>query len=457
MPPRDVTPTIRRRLLLMLLAPLTLLLALGVAVDYASDSTPVRTAYDQALANDSLGVAAHIHIDAAGAISADLPPQAVAVLRSDSYDNVYYVVLGPSGEFVAGDAGLPVAAAGAENPVFRNEQFREQAVRVASYRVATPAGAMTIAVAETTNKREHANRRILAGIVLTNALQFMVTLALVWFGVRYGLRPLLALKDQIVVRSARELAPLDVERVPDEVRPLTQALNRLFATVRESAHAQQQFLTNAAHQLRTPLAGLQAQLELMARDPAAGPLRDRLRAVYEGSRRLGRTANQLLALARAEPAANLASEFQDVELHTLVEEAVSRHLDRALSANLDLGAEAMPTRVAGVAWLLRELLANLLDNAITYTPAGGRVTLRCGADGAGAFLEVEDDGPGIAPSERERVVERFYRIPGATGEGCGLGLAIVDEIARSHHATLALEVGADGRGTRARVRFPTRR
>ncbi|MGH8232049.1 MAG: sensor histidine kinase, partial [Steroidobacteraceae bacterium] len=166
------------------------------------------------------------------------------------------------------------------------------------------------------------------------------------------------------------------------------------------------------------------------------------------------TANQLLALARAEPAAVVGESFKSVSLRTLVEQQVERNVDRAMNAGLDLGADAQPAQVSGNAWLLEDLLGNLVDNALKYTPRGGHVTVRSGLDEQQPFLEVEDDGPGIAEAERPRVRERFYRLPGAPASGCGLGLAIVDEIARAHRAKLIIGTASQGRGARMRVRFP---
>jgi two-component system sensor histidine kinase TctE len=305
---------------------------------------------------------------------------------------------------------------------------------------------------------------MLTYIVASDVAQLLGTLLLVWIGVRVGLRPLLALRDQIARRSARDLAALDEAPVPNEVRPLTHALNRLFATVAQAADAQHRFLANAAHQLRTPLAGLQAQLELLsnelkqqsASDPA---LRERVARLHFGMQRLGHTANQFLALARAEPSANPAGDFRELDLADLAKDGVAAHFDHALVAHIDLGLEATPARVQASDWLLRELLANLIDNALAYTPPGGTVTVRCGSVGRGrlgsydAFLEVEDDGPGIPEAERTRVFERFYRIAGGEREGNGLGLAIVEEIARAHAATVELTSGAGGRGARVRVTF----
>lgn len=449
--------TIRRRLLLILLAPLTLLLSLGIALDYAAGTAPLHAAFDQALANEALAVAAQLHPRADGRIEFNLSPQAIEVLRSDKYDSVYFLVLGANGEFFGGDDGLPVVETGAANPAFRDAQFAGHAIRAATYRAATPAGPVAVTVAETTHKRQHAQRRMLTSIILSDMVQLAGILALVWLGVRLGLRPLLSLRAQIDKRSARDLAPLDETDVPGEVRPLTRALNRLFATVHASAQGQLQFLANAAHQLRTPLAGLQTQIELLIQDPAAAQLHAPLKGMLDGTRRLGHTANQLLALARAEPTAAAAADFHALDLRELAEEAVAGQFDLALRRHIDLGVEAAGARILGSRWLLRELLSNLVDNALAYTPANGRVTVRCGPSDAAvpqAFIEVEDDGPGIAPEQRSRVVERFYRAPGTVGDGCGLGLAIVEEIARAHRAELKIGAGAHGVGARVRVTFP---
>ena len=457
--------SIRHRLLLLLSAPLALLLAAGVLIDYFSTIAPLRAAYDQVVASSIVAVAAHLDIGADGRVKSELSDQAIAVLRADNHDEIYYLVLDADSNFVAGDAGLPVAPEGSDNPSFTDADYRGVPVRVATYRLKNASGVVLISVGETTNKRREAARDMLTYIVVSDVAQLVGTLFLVWVGVRVGLRPLLALRDQIERRSARDLAALDESQVPSEVRPLTQALNRLFATVAEVANAQHRFLANAAHQLRTPLAGLQAQLELLLSDlkeqGAADPaLRERVARLYSGMQRLGHTANQLLALARAEPSANPAGDFRELDLADLARDGVAAHFDRALVAHVDLGLEAAPAPAQGSDWLLRELLANLIDNALAYTPPGGNVTVRCGVAGEGeagrrsAFLEVEDDGPGIPEAERARVFERFYRIADSEHEGNGLGLAIVDEIARAHGATVELAEGAGGRGTRVRVTLP---
>lgn len=294
---------------------------------------------------------------------------------------------------------------------------------------------------------------LLASIWLVDFIQVDVTLLLVWLAVHYGLKPLLALRREIETRTPRELEPLSTASVPAEVRPLVEALNLLFDLLRETARSQRRFVADTAHQLRTPIAGLLGQLEVLAREADSAALRERLTALREGMDRLAHSANQLLALARTDPLTNLVEKFEPVALDRLIAKVVDLHLNRAGESGHDLGADAQPITVIGNPRLLEDLLDNLVDNALSYTPAGTRVTLRCGAAGGRPFLEVEDDGPGIPLDERARVRERFYRIPGTKGHGCGLGLAIVEEIAGVHGAVVTLDDGAEGRGTRVRAQF----
>jgi two-component system sensor histidine kinase TctE len=222
----------------------------------------------------------------------------------------------------------------------------------------------------------------------------------------------------------------------------------------EAARAQRQFVADTAHQLRTPITGLLGHLEVMMREAAAAPLHDRLAALHDGMTRLSHSANQLLALARADPSASLADRFERLDLKPLVERVLERNVDRSVACGLDLGAEIRAVHITGNPRLLEDLLGNLVDNALHYTPAGGHVTVRCGPSQSGKpYLEVEDDGPGIPEAERVRVRERFYRMPGSPGHGCGLGLAIVDEISRLHSADLSIDSGGNGSGTRIKVQF----
>jgi len=295
---------------------------------------------------------------------------------------------------------------------------------------------------------------ILASTWLMNFIQLDLTLLIVWLGVYFGLKPLLSLRRQIETGAPRELQHLDATTVPAEVKPLVDALNLLFDLLAESARSQRRFVADTAHQLRTPIAGLQGHLELLMNDPAATALQARLSSLRDGMTQLSHSASQLLALARADSSAGVAAQFQEVDLATLVRRVVELNVDRAARAGIDLGAEASAVQVSGAPRLLEDLLGNLVDNALTYVPRGSAVTVRCMNAAGGPVLEVEDDGPGIPESERSRARERFYRLPGSPGHGTGLGLAIVEEIARAHGAHLYMESGAGGRGLRVRVVFP---
>jgi two-component system sensor histidine kinase TctE len=307
-------------------------------------------------------------------------------------------------------------------------------------------------------------------------------MAIHW-AVQRAFKPLVDLAAAVERRSPRDLSPIDEAASPAEVRPLVRSLNRLFNLVNAQAESQRRFVADAAHQLRTPLAGLQAQVEawaLLARSGSKAPIGTRKNAskpplphdkwtsnaitlgskeiekLRDATRRTSQLAHQLLALSRADARSLDAQPLQRVALHDLCEALLEVYLDAATGKGIDLGLDAQSAHISGHAWLLRELLSNLVDNAVKYTPAGGSVTIRCGlrvpGDGR-AFLEVEDDGPGVPPEEYPRVLQRFYRVPGTEGEGSGLGLPIADEIARAHAATLELGRGSTGRGLRVTLLF----
>jgi two-component system sensor histidine kinase TctE len=452
----DPTTSIHRRLLILLLPPLALLMVAGGFADYRASMVFMRTAYDQSLADAAFAQAALLKV-VDGRIYAQLPLQPQPLAHAYRAEKFYYSIWGPDHILITGNPQLPAASAGEGNLTYADAWLGSHRIRVVTYRVATAAGVATVNVAETTSRREAARHFILTSTWLMDFILVDSTLLLVWIGVRYGLKPLLAVRGQIESRSPRELRPLETTEVPAEVRPLVDALNGLFEVLREAARAQRQFVADAAHQLRTPIAGLVGHLELLTQDPAAAELESRLSVLRDGMSRVAHSANQLLALARAEPSANLADRFQDTDLVPLVERVIERNVDRSVKARLDLGADLDAASVAGSAWLIEDLLSNLVDNALNYTPAGGHVTVRCGGDRSAPYLEVEDDGPGIPEAERGRVRQRFYRLPGSQGHGCGLGLAIVEEIAGLHRAGVTIDAGAGGHGTRIRVQFPALR
>ncbi len=431
----------------MLLPPIAALLALGAVVAYYPSIEPATQAYDQALVDIGLALGSHIRV-APSEYRFEVPAAVEQVLRTDRFDSIYYRVLSPAGLEIAGEPQLPAPPGDA---VAFNSVHNGQKVRVVS--VQTPCGrsTCTVLVAETMVKRERLAREHLLQSLFPDVLIALATLVIVWFGVKRGLRPLARLSEEIKQRSAGDLRPIDASGAPEETRPLVGALNGLLEEVSAASHMQQRFLADAAHQLRTPLAGLQAHTELALAQPMPPACRAQIEQVHRATIRTARLANQLLALARSEPAARSAA--TRVDLKALAGDEADAWVRQSLARDIDLGFELEPAPVEGDAFLLREALSNLVHNALEYSNRGGRVTVRTGRRNGGPFVEVEDDGPGIAPEERARVLERFYRVPGTPGTGSGLGLAIVREIAASHAASVFIDDGAAG-GCRVGITFP---
>jgi len=449
-------PALRVRLLRWMLPPIVALLGLGAVLAYYPALEAAGDAFDLALTNDGIAIGQRIRADW-GSYWVDLPGAADQVLRTDKYDTIFYGVRGPDGAGLAGDAGLPSPPAGAverEGAVLYDAHYRGRKVRAVQVAVPCAPATCTVQVAETTRKRDRLVRSILFSSLLPDALIALAMLAIVWFGVTRGLAPLGRISDEIRARTPKALAPIDPSHAPAETRALVDALNQLLQQVAEASRNQQRFVENAAHQLRTPLAGLQAHTELALRQEDPEARRAALEHVRRATARTVRIANQLLALSRAEPGGAARAAAEAVDLRALAGSAADEWVHQALGRGIDLGFELADAVVQGDGFLLREALANLVHNALEYTPAGGTVTVRTGRRGAEALLEVEDDGPGIPPAERERVLERFYRVAGTPGEGSGLGLAIVQEIAATHGASLRIAEGAGGRGTRVTLAFP---
>ncbi len=453
--------SLRARLLLWLLGPLSALLLLNLLASYWFAWRPARDAYDQSLANAALAIRERLGFDE-GRLALDLPNAVEQVLRTDEHDVIYVAVRDATGTYVGGDpqlAGYGADDLAHEGPGFFDGSLHGKPVRVAVLAYPTPLGDAAIYVAETTVKRTRLRFEILTASTVTTLMLVVAGMAVAGFGVRRGLEPLERIRRAIVARSERDLGPVDAREVPLEVRPLVDGLNDLLGRLEQSAGAQRRFIANAAHQLRTPLAGLLAQVEAAEQSADAASLRHAMNQIRVTAGRTARLANQLLALARAEPGAARQGEFRRIDLATLLSREADHWVRAAFDRNLDVGFELAPAPVDGDGFLLTELARNLVDNAFQYAGGGRTVTVRCGvsaaADGSdAAFLEVEDDGPGIPEEMRPRVFERFFRPPGSEGPGSGLGLAIVHEIASAHGGTVSIGAGENGRGTRVSARFP---
>jgi two-component system sensor histidine kinase TctE len=375
---------------------------------------------------------------------------------------VYFALRDANGEVLEGDDDMPavVLPRAAAEPALQIGAIRDQPVRVASIHVADPRSAdakLTVQVAETLNKR-HALVESLRtpSVLLPQVVVMFGAILIVLYGFAYVVGPMRRLKESIDRRDSTDLAPLDAEAAPRELRSLIESINGLMARLSTSMETQRRFIADAAHQLRTPLAGLRSQTELALgeRDPAT--MRRTLERVAAGTERATALANRLLTLARA--GTYVRSKQTDVDLVALANDVIADHLPAANARGQDLGFEGPdPGRralVHGDRVLLRELLSNLVDNAVRYTPESGIVTVQVVLAAHGAVtLAVRDTGPGVPDDERAKVFEPFYRGRDAVAPGTGLGLAIVRTIADAHGAGVRLE-SAQGGGLCIAATFP---
>jgi two-component system, OmpR family, sensor histidine kinase TctE len=469
-----MTSGLQRRLLLLLLTPLLVLAVLNTWFDFRSADSAARRQDRELLSLAPLLADSII----AGSDTAAEPPLLLIAPPVDEFlvtrpGRSAFAVLDLDGQVLVGESWLSGAPPDHRDAELTSEEFAGTTYRIVSQRVNSVAGEVVVRLADGSDPRQQWLAQLAVKVLLPNLVVAIAGFFAVNWAVRTALRPLLELRDAVERRSPRDLSALDPDASPDEVRPLVLSLNRLFSLVNAQAESQTRFVADAAHQLRTPLAGLQAQVEAWAQAVAppkdmqnmpAGRTDSAQRAITLGAdqilrlrhaaRRTSQLANQLLALSRADARSAHNQPVQHVNLQQLCEGVLESLLDAATARQIDLGLEVEPAHIQGQTWLLRELLVNLADNAIKYTQPGGRVTLRSGLRATPEkllpqpFLEVEDDGPGIPAVEMLRVLERFYRVPGTAIEGNGLGLAIADEIARVHRSHLQMAPGPQGRGLR---------
>ena len=453
--------SLRRHLLLWLVIPVLAVSGINAFISYSQALRAANLVYDRWLVDSAVALAQQVHIDGS-MITLDLPNAAIRMLEFDETDRIYYAVSATDGALIAGYRGLPpppVSRKSGRGPQVYDGQFEARTVRVAALYMkerGDPAteGAL-IAVAETMAKRKALAREILWDILLPQFVLILVAGMAVWVGVGRGLLPLSALRQQISSRSPRDLGPLPLDYSPQEVQPLVQALNALLGRLRAAIETQQRFVADAAHQLRTPLAGLKTQAELALRESEMPAIRHSLMQMKTASEQTARLANQLLSLARAEPGSDRSESRTGLDLEVLAREVTTNWIQPALDKGIDLGfgEPSVSAPIEGNPILLRELISNLIDNAVRYTQPGGQVTVSVGRQDGDVILSVTDNGPGIAEAERTRVFERFYRVLGTRQDGAGLGLAIVREIAERHGARVRLEAGPGQHGTRVTVAF----
>jgi two-component system sensor histidine kinase TctE len=454
---------------ILLLWPLSLVLTWLVAQGIAGKP------FDRALEYSTQVLAQHIavHHDA---VHFALAQPVRELMHAEDSDTVYFQVLGPQGQLLGGDPDLPAPPPDERLAVgevrIRDVTLGGVDMKVASMwvRLDLPGEQMALVqVAEAMDKRATLATEIVKGVMLPQFVMLPVAVLLVWLALAQAIKPLSRLEERIRARKPDDLSPLDAQAVPMEVVPLVASVNDLLLRLKDSIATQKRFLADAAHQLKTPLAGLRMQADLAQRqDASADELKHSLRQIGRSSIRATHTVNQLLALARAESSATVLV-HQACDMAKLTMEVVRDCAPRAVEKHIDIGYEGAQARSAGVsimgnATLLQEMVRNLVDNAINYSQARAGaeavITVRLVPDlvAKTLTLQVEDSGPGIAPAEREMVFQPFYRSLGNEADGSGLGLPIVLEIAGQHRASVTLTDSRPGQtppGACFTVRFDT--
>ena len=449
------TSSLRGQLLSRLLPALLGLLLAGASTAYWIAWRSATKAYDRALFDTTLAITEQLRL-VDGKAQLPLTPQARAVLLTDKFDQIFYAVRGSGIELLDGDPELPMPpleetrASGHEGRFYFDGTIGQKPVRVAALQTELGGQTVTVLAGETMVKRNALVREIILGMLLPELLLTLVSISVVWFGIRAGLRPLAGLRQELAGRSQADLRPVRVD-VPEEIQPVVTEINELFLRLDRSLDSQRNFVSDAAHQLRTPIAALQAQVDA-ALSESPPDSRKQLEGILAATHRLSHLIAQMLSLAQAEP--SLAQTQPEISLEDIVQRTAEIWLPIAIRKGIDLGFELSPAFVRGNSLLLQELLGNLLDNALRYTPEGGTITVSCSQKSNVVWLTVEDSGKGIASNERDKVFERFYQPAGSLTDGNGLGLAIVQEISRQHRGTVTATQSGRLGGAQLTVRLP---
>jgi len=451
-----------------MLTPLLLLWPLSLALTWFVAQGIASKPFDRALEFDLLALTQFV-VSQEGQVRFDLTPQARDLLRADDSDLVYYQVMDARGEVISGESDFPLPRDNVSpepgRVLLRDDVLRGDEVRVAYTwlsRFGDGQRLVLMQVAETKGKRSTLATEIIKGVMVPQFVILPLAVLLVWLALVRGIRPLNELEQKIRARKPDDLSPIEESFIPQEVAPLVSSINDLLTRLKTSLSTQKRFLADAAHQLKTPLAGLRMQAELAQRETDPVEIRGSLQQIARSSSRATHTVNQLLALARAETTGRTLPSAR-IDLARLVKEVVQDSVPRAMEHGVDLGYEGpeetpVNCLIDGNPTLLQEMVRNLVDNAINYVGRGGVVTARMLLDRFSGVqvLQVEDNGPGIPENEREFVLQPFYRALGTNVDGSGLGLAIVHEIAQQHGASIHMDDAfpdSPRRGLRASVRF----
>jgi two-component system sensor histidine kinase TctE len=453
--------SLRARLLLWLLIPLAATSALNVGLAYHEARHTAVKVQDRLLLGSARIIAQQIQYED-GVLEVAIPPAALELFHSADQDLVYYRITSAKGLLLSGYAELPPPPGRVrpEESLPFDTTVREERVRVVAYAqpvfAASGESPVVIEVAQTLRGR----RRMVQQMWFTSLRQEIWMLALVvimvWIALRRGLKNILRLRDQVRDRTPGSLEPLDPGPVPTELQPLVAAINGYVQRLDNQMAARSRFIANASHQLRTPFTVLQTQVDFGLRSPDPAQKDEALKALFQGVRDGTRLVNQLLSLSTAEAGAQHPVPRTKVDVKDLVQRVLEEKASLAQARDIDLGFESKvePLQLVTSAAMLHELVANLVDNALRYTQAGGVVTVSARREQDQVLLLVEDNGPGIPPEDRLRVFERFSRLHPGDSPGCGLGLAIVKELAHALGAGIQLADPGEGTGLVVTVNCP---
>jgi two-component system sensor histidine kinase TctE len=455
-----VARSLRGQLLVWVMLPLVGAVLIEGVVSLRNSQSAAAVVQDRLLLGSARIVAEQLRFEDGG-VQAPVPPAALELFQSGSADMVYYRVVAANDQTVTGypELVLPDTHLQPETSQFFDAAVRDQPVRAVAYLqpVLTESGLQLVRVqiAETLHGRDAMARSLWGHALVQQLVTLALVALLVWVGLRNCLKPLLMLRDAVLRRRPGSLKPLQLATVPGELSPLVDAINEYALRLERHTSMQEAFIQNAAHQLRTPLTLLTTQVSYAVRTAEPRGRDESLSAIRRTVQQASRLVQQLLSLSNAQVHGDSDNPAESGDLDGVVRDVLEDMAGRAQSRNIDLGFEGAGAscKVRGHAVALREIVVNLVDNAIRYTPTGGVVTTRIATGQDRVTLTIEDDGPGIAPELREKVFQRFYRIDDGDSDGCGLGLAIVREFAQSIDARVSLSTPATGQGLSAEVEF----
>jgi two-component system, OmpR family, sensor histidine kinase TctE len=439
--------SISRQLFKWLLALILPIVLISIASSYWFANLYINKTYDKNLYRTALALANQVELNESG-LNVDLPEIAKELLEFDEDDDIYFRIIGPKGDLIEShrDLPLPKVYPRADRYLFYEAIIKDEKLRTVVY--ALPRTDVSIAakefpiyvmVGETINKRALITEEAILSMVLPQLIIIIILYVFLFYGIKHGLQPLDKLKTDLSKRDINDLCPVSHSNIPDELQPFIAVLNNLFSRLSNAVEKQQRFISDAAHQLKTPLAGLKTQSEITLREKNAQKRAHALNKINQASENLSHLVNQLLSLSKAEPDSTSTIIFESINLVSLAKEVSADWVPKALEKNIDLGfyTEEKATIILGNKLLLREMMNNLIDNAIRYTPYDGKVTIGINSLNNSTNFYVQDNGMGISKDDKTRIFERFYRALGTQQEGSGLGLNIVKEIAERHQASVS--------------------